>query len=461
MTRRFVTLFLATGISACSMAPHDLRPALPVAASWPTGDAYLKQAEAPLPTVNHNDIFRDLRLQQLITLALANNRDLRVAAANIAAARARFQIQHAELLPEVDAAASYRDTRGASNASVSLGVTAFEIDLFGRVRSLNNAAQDRYFATEAAAHATRLALVSDLTTTWLTYASDRSLLKIAQDTAASARRSVALTKARLDGGIAPRSDLDQANSILQTALSDEARQTTAVAQDVNALELLVGTTMNPALLPLSIEEAAPTIAEMPAGLDSRVLLRRPDVVQAEQNLRAANAEIGAARAQLFPHISLTTLLGFASNGLSNLFTGGSFSYSVTPNVTLPIFSAGAGKATVAQSRAQRDAALASYEKTIQTAFREVADALARRGTITDQERAQRALADAARDNYTLADARYRGGIETFLQSLDAQRSLYAAQRSLVATELTKATNLVALYRTLGGDSRLDPADSGN
>ncbi len=461
MIRRFIALILAAGTSACSMEPHDLRPALPVATSWPTGDAYLKQAEAPLPTVNHRDVFRDLRLQQLIALALTNNRDLRIAAANIAAARARLQIQRAELVPGVDAAASYRDARGANSASATLGVTAFEIDLFGRVRSLSNAAQDRYFATEAAAHATRLALVGDIATAWLTCASDRSLLKIAQDSAISARHSVALTKARLDGGIAARSDLDQASSILQTALSDEARQTTAAAQDINALELLVGTTINPELLPLSIEEAAPTIAELPAGLDSRVLLRRPDVVQAEHVLRAANAEIGAARAQLFPHISLTTLLGFASNGLSNLFTGGTFSYSVTPSVTLPIFSAGAGKANLAQSRAQRDAALAGYEKAIQTAFREVSDALARRGTIADQERAQRALAEAARDNYTLADARYRGGIETFLQSLDAQRSFYAAQRGLVATELTKATNLVTLYRTLGGDSRLDPARGGD
>jgi len=182
------------------------------------------------------------------------------------------------------------------------------------------------------------------------------------------------------------------------------------------------------------------------------------VVQAEYQLRAANAEIGAARAQLFPRITLTALLGFASSALSNLFTGGAFNYSVAPNASYPIFRAGAGKATVAQSEAQRDAALATYEKAIQTAFREVADALARRGTIADQEKAQRALTAAASDNYRLSDARYRGGIDTFLQSLDAQRSLYAAQRSLVATELTKATNLVTLYRTLGGDSQREPSD---
>ncbi|MES2043307.1 MAG: efflux transporter outer membrane subunit [Pseudomonadota bacterium] len=476
MIRPLVTLLAATSLTACSLAPHYVRPELPVPPSWPVGDGYLQQSEATLPTVSYSDIFRDTRLQSLIVQALANNRDLRVAAANIAAARAQYHIQRAELLPEVDASAGYRFAHNTNNAAsgnggattgrnsnsftADIGITSFEIDLFGRVRSLTTAAQDHYFGTEAAARATRLTLVGDIATTWLTYASDKSLLKIAQDTAASAERSVKLTKARLDGGIAPRTDLDQASNVLQTALSDVAQQTTAVAQDVNALQLLVGAPVDPTLLPGSIDEVAPTVAELPAGLDSRVLLRRPDVVQAEYELRATNAEIGAARAQLFPRVTLTALLGFASSALTNLFTGGAFNYSVAPSASYPIFRAGAGKATVAQSEAQRDAALATYEKAIQTAFREVADALARRGTIADQERAQRALAAAASDNYKLSDARYRGGIDTFLNSLDAQRSLYAARRSLVATELAKATNLVTLYRTLGGDSQLEPAPSG-
>ncbi|MDB5675214.1 MAG: transporter [Sphingomonas bacterium] len=480
MIRPLVTLLVATSLTACSLAPHYVRPELPVPPSWPVGDAYLAQSEAALPAISYTDIFRDARLQKMITQALANNRDLRVAAANIATARATYHIQRAELLAEVDATAGYRYARNstagssssgtgattgtASRTSTSLsadvGITSFEIDLFGRIRSLTNAAQNRYFETEAAARATRLTLVGDIATAWLTYASDKSLLKIATDTAASAQRSVTLTKARLDGGIAPRTDLDQAQNVLQTALSDVASQTTLVAQDVNALQLLVGAPVDPTLLPGSIEEAAPTIAELPAGLDSGVLLRRPDVVQAEYELKATNAEIGAARAALFPRISLTALLGFASGGLSNLFTNGAFNYSVAPNVNYPIFRAGAGKATVAQSQAQRDATLATYEKAIQTAFSEVANALARRGTIADQERAQRALTAAASDNYKLSDARYRGGIDTFLNSLDAQRSLYAARRSLVATELTKATNLVTLYRTLGGDSQLEPAPGG-
>ncbi len=224
--------------------------------------------------------------------------------------------------------------------------------------------------------------------------------------------------------------------------------------------MLVGAPIDPALLPASIGEAAPTLAALPAGLDSSILLRRPDVVQAEYQLRAANAQIGAARAALFPRISLTGLLGFASNALGSLFDNGAFSYSGSPGISYPIFRGGAGPAGVAQSEADRDAALAAYEKAIQTAFQEVSDALARRGTIAEQERAQEQLVASATDNYQLSDARYRGGVDSFLQSLDAQRSLYNARRSLIATELTRATNLVTLYRVLGGDSSLEATGDG-
>ncbi len=488
MIRKTVSLVSLAALSACSLAPKYVRPDLPVPPSWPVGDAYLAQNEATLPSVSYRDIFRDPRLQRVIEQALVNNRDLRVAAANITVARAQYRIQRAELLPEIAGSASYthRDsgTRGATTTgtgtgtgvgntgtvttsggatnsfSTSLGITAFEVDLFGRVRSLTTAAQNRYFESEATARATRLTLVGDIATAWLTYASDTSLLKIARETAQLAARSVSLTKLRVDGGIAPRTDLDQARIIEQTALSDLATQTTLVAQDVNGLQLLVGAPVDPTLLPTSIEQAAPTIAELPAGLNSSVLLRRPDVVQAEYELRAANAEIGAARAALFPTISLTALAGLASSSLGSLFTGGAFNYSVAPSASYPIFRAGAGRAGVVQSRAQRDAALATYEKAIQTAFSEVADALARRGTITAQLNAQRALTAASADNYRLSDARYRGGIDTFLQSLTAQQSLYSSQRSLISAQLTQASNLVTLYRTLGGDSTLEVTAAG-
>jgi len=513
MMRSLVLILAAsTALAGCSLAPKYARTELPVPPSLPVGDAYLRQSEATLPAITYRDVFRDPRLQQIIVQALANNRDLRVAAANIAATRAQYRIQRADLLPQIDASGRYTYSGGgngtrntvtsgtggntgtgtggtgtgtgtggtgtgvgtgtgstgsvvsssSSNSafSVDLGTTAFELDLFGRIRSLTGAALDRYFSTEAAARATRLTLVGDIADAWLTYASDRSLLKIAQDTVASSQRSVTLTNARLRGGVAPRTDLRQAQQILFTAQSDLAQQRTALAQDVNALQLLVGAPVDAALLPASIEQALPTVATLPAGLDSGILLRRPDVVQAEYELRATNAEIGAARAELFPRVSLTGLLGFASSALTSLFSGGAFNYSVAPSISYPIFRAGAGVANVEYTKAQRDAALATYEKSIQTAFQETADALARQGTIADQLAANVNFAAAAQDTYRLSDARYRGGIDTFLSSLDAQRSLYTAQRNLVATQLVGASNRVTLYRVLGGDSTLEATANG-
>lgn len=464
--RRALGLLIASSLTACSLAPKYVRPAAPVPQSWPVGDAYLRNSEAALPTVRYQDIFRDPRLQALIGQALANNRDLRVAAANIAAARGQFRIQRAELFPEVDAnaGATFRGGQGATGAKSSLdanvGINAFEVDLFGRIRSESDRALNSYFATEAAARATRLTMIGDIADAWLQYGSDKSLLKVAQDTAASAQTSVELTQKRLNGGVAPRSDLRQAQLTLNTAKADVAQQTTALAQDINALQLLVGAPIDPANLPNSVDEAGATLAELPAGLDSSILLRRPDVVQAEYQLRAANAEIGAARAQLFPKISLTGLIGLASNALGSLFTGGAFNWQAGGAATYPIFRAGAGKANVDVTKAQRDAALATYEKSIQTAFREVSDALARRGTITDQLAATRAQEEAAADNYKLADERYRGGIDSYLDSLVAQRSLYSAQQTLINTQLTRASNLVTLYRVLGGDSLVEATKDG-
>ncbi|MEP9359541.1 efflux transporter outer membrane subunit [Sphingomonas sp. KR3-1] len=465
MKRIVLTLLLGTALAGCSMDPKLAMPAAPVPPSWPVGDAYLKANEAALPTVTYQDIFKDPRLQKLIEQALANNRDLRIAAANIAAARAQYRIQRADRLPGLDAGVGATVSKAEgdnrqTSFSGNLSIPAFELDLFGRVASLTRAEQNNWFATEAAARATRLALIGDIAEAWLNHAADTSLLKIAQDTAGNAERAVALTDRRLQGGIAPRTDLAQAQQVLASAQSDVAAQKTAVAQDINALRLLVGAEIDPALLSPAIEEAAPTVTELPAGVDSGVLLRRPDVVQAEYQLRAANAEIGAARAALFPRISLTGLLGFASNALTGLFSGNGFHWSGGASGSYSIFNAGAGRAGVQLSEAQRDAALAGYEKSIQTAFREVADALARRGTIEDQLKADTTNLAAAQDNYRLAEARYRGGIDNFLASLVAQRSYYSAQRGLVNTRLIEATNLVTLYRTLGGDSLLTETPSG-
>ncbi len=463
-------------LGGCSLEPHYVRPTPAVPARWPVGNAAVPTNEAGLATLRYQDIFLDPRLQSIIARALSNNQDLRLAAANVEAARGLYRVQRAALLPSIDASTglTVRDgstnggsttgsgsgTAGASQGRVTtysadLGAS-FELDLFGRIRSLSKAALNQYFATEAAARAVRLTLVADVADAWFTLATDRSLLAIAQDTATSAARSVSLTQARLKGGVAPRTDLRQAETILATAQSDVANLTTLVQQDRNAIDLLVGQPVTDADLPPSIEAVDTLVVPPPAGLDSSILLRRPDVVEAEYRLRAANAQIGAARAAFFPRISLTGLAGFASTSLSSLFTGGAFNYSVAPSATLPIFDGGANRGNLAYARAQREGATATYQKAIQSAFRDVADALARRATIADQAAAQTRLEAVARDTGYLTDARYKGGVASFLESLDAQRSLYAARRSLVSTRLVRVQSVVALYRALGGD-QLDPA----
>jgi len=457
-----IAAILALLASGCmSLEPHYERPTPAIPASWPVGDAYLRQSEAALPALTYQDIFRDPRLQTLIGQALANNQDLATAAANIAVAREQYRIQRADQLPTLGASAGATasgDGKGNVGAQYQVGasVPSFELDLFGRLRSLTHAELQRYFATEAAARATRLALVADIGRAWLTYGADSSQLLISTETAANAEKSVRLTRARLEGGIAPRTDLRQAEEVLTAAQASLAQQKTALAQDVNLLQLLVGTPIDAKLLPISIDQAAPTVAELPAGLDSYVLLRRPDVLEAEYQLRAANAQIGAARAALFPKISLTGLLGFASTSLLKLFTGGAFGWSAGADATYTIFNAGASKANVRLTEAQRAAALSTYQKATQTAFREVSDALARRGTMDDELSARQRQQAAAADVYLLTEARYRNGIDSFLNSLDAQRSYYSAQQTLVQTKLTAALNRVDLYQTLGGDSLLEP-----
>ena len=455
-------LFVGTlALAGCSLAPKTVLPTPPVPQSWPVGDAYLLQSEAALPVLSYKSIFTDARLQSLIDQALSGNRDLRVAYANVAAARAQVRVTRSGQFPElgVSAGAGYSDGgtgggSGGGSADFSLrgGITAFELDLFGKLANATEADRNRALGTEAASRTVRLALIADLADAWATYGADRDLLKIAEDTAANARESVRLTKARLDGGVAPRTDLRQAEQILATAEDSIAQQRTALAQDENLIRLLVGGDVDRALLPASLTEVTPSVVALPAGVSSEILLRRPDVIEAEYGLRAANADIGVARAQLFPSISLTGLLGFASNALGSLFDSGSFSWSAGGDATAPIFDAGGRRAGVAVSEAQRDAALAGYEGAIQTAFREVADALAVQGTISERVRAAAANSEAAADTATLTDARYKGGVDSFLASLDAQRSLYSARRSEIGTQLLLVSTRIALFRALGGDS---------
>ncbi|URD60933.1 efflux transporter outer membrane subunit [Sphingomonas sp. KRR8] len=459
---RFATLMTAGAVllSGCtSLDPAYVRPAAPVPGSWPTGDPYVQEAPA-LPAFDHHTVFRDARLQTLIAQALVNNRDLAIAAANIAAARAQVRITRANQLPSLDAQGGIQATpRRNADGDIhgvrvggNLGVVpTFELDLFGRLASLTRADQQRLLATGAAARATRVSLIGDIANTWLNYAADSSLLAIAEDTVRVAERSRQLTDARRRGGVAPKTDLLQAEQILETARNDLAVQRARRAQDLNLLQLLVGAPVDPSLLPASIERAAPTIAELPAGLDSRILLRRPDIIQAEYELRAANAEIGAARAALFPRISLTGLLGLASSALTSLFSAGALTFSASSAVNYSIFNGGAARANVRLQQARQQAAVATYERAIQTGFREVADALADRSTLVDRVGANQRNVAAANETLTLVTARYREGIDPFLTTLDAQRSAYAAQRNLVNARLAQAQNGVEVYRALGGD----------
>ena len=444
-------------LAGCSLAPRTTLPAPPVPQSWPVGDAYLLQSEEALPVLSYKSVFTDARLQNLVDQALANNRDLRVAYANVAAARAHARVSRAGQFPAigVSGGASYSDSGGGNGAgdfSLRGGVTAFELDLFGRLANAAESDRNSALATEAASRTVRLALVADLANAWAAYGADGDLLKIAEDTAANARENVRLTRARLDGGVAPRTDLRQAEQILATAEDSIAQQKTALAQDENLIRLLVGADIDRTLLPASLTDVTPGIASLPAGVNSQILLRRPDVIEAEYRLRAANADIGVARARLFPTISLTGLLGFASDALSSLFDNGSFNWSAGGDASATIFDFGARRAGVDATKAQRDAALASYEGAIQTAFREVADALAVQGTISERVRAAAANSEAAADTAMLTDARYKGGVDSFLASLDAQRSLYAARRSEIGTQLLLVQTRIALFRALGGDS---------
>ena len=460
---RRATALLSLLTTACAtMEPHLGRPDSAIPASWPAGSADVAQAEAGLPAVTYKEVFTDPRLQTLIAQALVNNRDLMIAAANIAAAREQVRLQRAQQLPQVSASGGVtlsgdksKDVSARYNAGIS--VPSFDLDLFGRLRSLSHAEIQQYLATEAGARATRLSLVADIANAWLDYAADSSLLLVSQQTVKIAESSVRLTRIRLEGGIAARTDLSQAQEILSQAQANLALQRTGVAQDVNALQLLVGAPIDPALLPSSIDQAGPTIADVRPGLSSEILLRRPDVLQAEFQLRAANANIGAARASLFPRIALTGLLGFASSALTSLFTGGAFAWQAAANAAYTIFQGGAGHANLRLTEAQRNAALASYQRAVQTAFREVADALARRSTMDEQLAAIQRQQAAAADVLLLTEARYRAGIDPFLNVLDAQRSYYGVQQTVVNTRRTAAQNRVAVYQSLGGDTLLQNA----
>lgn len=337
--------------------------------------------------------------------------------------------------------------------TANVGVSAWEIDLFGRVRNLTRSQQEQYFAAEENRNAAQVSLVAEIATQWLTMAADQDRLKIARDTERAFGQTLKLTQDRFRIGIASELEVRQASTSYDQARSDIAEATTLIAQDQNALNLLAGTALTADMLPAQLETTSSTLENLPANLPSEVLLRRPDIASAEHQLIAANANIGAARAAFFPNISLTAAFGTISLGLSNLFGSGSQNWSVAPSISQTIFDFGRNKGNLRYAQATRDAAVATYERSIQTGFREVADALARRGTIGAQLQAQTSLRDNAAGAYRLSELRFRAGIDTFLNTLDSQRALYSAQQSLLATRLTRDANSVELYRSLGGGVR--------
>lgn len=454
---------VSTVLTGCSLAPNYQRPAGAVPAALPQGGIYPAAAtDAPdVSAIGWRDFFTDERLRRVIAQGLDNNRDLRIAAANVLRARAQYRIQNADRLPTVAADGSATFTNSAIGGmgpastdleiySVNVGFSAFELDLFGRVRNLSKAALEQYFATEEAQRATRIALIAEIATAWLTLAADQDQLKLSRDTLRAFEQTRDLTRAQFRIGVASELEARQADTSYQAARNDIAVLETRIAQDRNALDLLVGAPTPEETLPVGLGEGEATLQNLPVNLSSAVLLRRPDVLQAEHLLIAENANIGAARAALFPTISLTAAVSTISTALSGLFTDGSYTYSASPGVSLPIFDMGRRQSGVRLATASQQAALATYEQAIQAAFREVADALALRGTIDEQIDAQSQRAESATVASRLSEARYRVGVDSFLVALDAQRTAYAARQQLVSTRLTRAANLVALYRSLGG-----------
>lgn len=460
----FAVGFLLLG--GCSLAPDYSRPPAPVPQQWPQGEAYKeaqdKPGATPVAEIKWREFITDDQLRQIVTMALANNRDLRLAALNVERARALYGIQRAELIPAVDAAGGYAKQRTSADLtepgrprttekySVDLGVASWEIDFFGRLRNLTEQALQEYMATEQARRSARITLVSEVARAYLTLAADRESLKLARSTLESQLDAYKLIKKRYDAGVATELDLRRAEAPVESAKVDMAFYRRAVAVDHNALNLLAGSTVPGDLLPTDLDSLKPC-KNISAGLSSEVLLRRPDIIAAEHRLKGAYAFIGAARAAFFPRITLTTSVGTASNELSGLFGASSGTWSFVPRIVMPIFDARTW-AALRVSKADQKIILTQYEKTIQAAFRDVADTLAVQGTIDPQVAAQQALVKAYAESYRLSSRRYLKGIDSYLGVLDAQRSLFQAQKGLVTLRLAKLANQVRLYAVLGGGS---------
>jgi multidrug efflux system outer membrane protein len=484
MSKRIQQTMMAAAVAAllsgCSLAPVYERPAAPVSPAFPAGGAYdgvpaAAPGAVPAAQIAWRDFFADVNLREVVALALANNRDLRVSSLNIETARAQYDIDRAALLPSLSANVSENAARspgsvigtqsgGATGAqgytshtySGGLQLASYELDFFGKVRNLSQAGLETYLGTEEARRAQQIALVSQVAIAWLTLAADQQRLQLAGETVASQQISYGLSRKRLEAGATSGVDVYNAQTSVETAKNDQAIYRAQVAIDLNALTLLVGGPLPARLQPQGRVDTVTQLASIPAGLPSDLLQSRPDILQAERTLRAANANIGVARAAFFPSISLTASGGSQSTSLSGLFKGGSGAWSFAPSINLPIFDGGVNRANLAIARVDGQIAVAQYEKAIQTAFSEVSDALATRGTIDARIDAQQALVHAAAKSYRIYDARYKQGADTYLNALLAQRTLYAAQQGLITTRLARSSNAVTLYKVLGGGWQQEP-----
>ncbi|MFJ4376206.1 efflux transporter outer membrane subunit [Pseudomonas japonica] len=453
-------LALALGlVSGCSLIPDYERPAAPVASEWPAPPS---ETDATLPWAS---FFKDAQLKALIGEALQHNRDLRVALLTIDKARAQYRISRAELLPALDATASASSQRTPADLAADgragtghryeagVGLAAYEVDFFGRVRSLNAQALETYLQSVEAQRSAQIALVAEVASAYYQLQADLQLLALSRQTLESRQQSYLTTRSSYQEDVATELDLSQAQSTVRTAQASEARYQRLVAQDRNALVLLVGRPLLPEQLAAATPEALALDASLPGGLPSQVLTQRPDILAAEHALKAANANVGAARAAFFPSISLTASAGGASRQLGDLFAGGQGAWSFVPSINLPIFDWGRNQANLEVARVQTAIEVANYQKAIQVAFQEVADGLVARRELDRQVTAQGLLVKANERSYGLAEARYATGVDTYLNSLDAQRNLFAAQQELVSTQLARGQNLIALYKALGGGSQ--------
>ncbi len=479
MKKPMAILLCTSLLSGCTMIPDYLRPDLPTSTSWHAEETLPElstESQQAAADIVWQEFFISPGMQKVVEAALTNNRDLRVAALNVEAARALYRIERSDLFPNVNAGAAgarqkVTEAQSTSNPlfgspqeyitstyTANLASTAFELDLFGRLRSQNEAALESYFATGAARDAAQISLIAETANAYLQWLADRKILALVQETLDAQQKSYDLIAKSYEKGVASKLDLAQVRQAVETAKANLALYTRRVMQDQNALVLLMGVkTLDPSLQTERLDDVA-VLEKLPVGLPSEVLLVRPDVRQAEHELLSSNANIGAARAAFFPTISLTGTFGYASSDLGDLFSSAaSGAWSFAPQITLPIFQGGRNIANLDYTKLIKEASVARYEKTIQTAFKEVSDELAARSTLDDELGAQRNLVEATQTAYDLSFARYKEGIDNFLNVLDAQRSLFSAQQQEIEIQKQQLANLVNLYKVLGGGAKTQAA----